>query len=224
MPDYLAVSFSSTDYIGHLFGASSLESEDNLARLYRTLAELFAFVDKKDRAGQHLIVLSAPRPAHLPGHLLELGIRNGVTSTGCPGHGPCHRGAEEAVRYRKELIEAYFQPYVYLNRDLIRKRAWTRPSGKGRRQGTGQPAWRSRSPAPRSALPACRTPCSCADPAQLPSQAIGRIFVVFEPSVFISDFDGLSVASTHGSPWRYDTFVALMFAGADPRPGPSAVP
>ncbi|WP_419625955.1 alkaline phosphatase family protein [Thiolapillus sp.] len=38
VPDYLAISFSSTDYVGHLFGTSSLESEDNLAHLDRTLA------------------------------------------------------------------------------------------------------------------------------------------------------------------------------------------
>jgi len=37
---------------------------------------------------------------------------------------------------------------------------------------------------------------------------------VFEPNVFINDFDGLVVASTHGSPWRHDTFVPVMFAGA----------
>jgi len=47
VPDYLAVSFSSTDEVGHLFGASSLESEENIARLDRTLADLFAFVDEK---------------------------------------------------------------------------------------------------------------------------------------------------------------------------------
>ena len=32
-PDYLQISFSSTDYVGHLFGPSSLETEDNLLRL-----------------------------------------------------------------------------------------------------------------------------------------------------------------------------------------------
>jgi hypothetical protein len=41
----------------------------------------------------------------------------------------------------------------------------------------------------------------------------GDVILVFEPNVFINDFDGLSVASTHGSPWRYDTFVPVMFAG-----------
>ena len=42
----------------------------------------------------------------------------------------------------------------------------------------------------------------------------GDIYLVFEPNVFISEFDGLTVASTHGSPWRYDTFVPVIFAGA----------
>ena len=42
----------------------------------------------------------------------------------------------------------------------------------------------------------------------------GEIFIVFEPNWFINDFDGLTVASTHGSPWRYDTYVPIVFAGA----------
>ena len=46
----------------------------------------------------------------------------------------------------------------------------------------------------------------------------GDIFLVFEPNIFINDFDGLEVASTHGSPWRYDTFVPVMFAGAGIQP------
>jgi len=46
----------------------------------------------------------------------------------------------------------------------------------------------------------------------------GDIYVVFEPNVFITDFDGLTVASTHGSPWRYDTFVPVIFAGAGLEP------
>jgi hypothetical protein len=42
----------------------------------------------------------------------------------------------------------------------------------------------------------------------------GDIYVVFEPNWFINDFDGLTVASTHGSPWQYDTYVPIVFAGA----------
>ena len=46
----------------------------------------------------------------------------------------------------------------------------------------------------------------------------GEIYVVFQPNWFINDFDGLTVAATHGSPWRYDTFVPVIFAGAGLEP------
>ena len=42
--------------------------------------------------------------------------------------------------------------------------------------------------------------------------------MVFEPNVYVNDFDGLVFASTHGSPWRYDSFVPVMFAGAGLQP------
>jgi hypothetical protein len=41
----------------------------------------------------------------------------------------------------------------------------------------------------------------------------GDVYIVFEPNWFINDFDGLTVASTHGSPWTYDTHVPIVFAG-----------
>jgi hypothetical protein len=41
----------------------------------------------------------------------------------------------------------------------------------------------------------------------------GDVYVVFEPQWFIADFGGLHVACTHGSPWRYDSYVPLIFAG-----------
>jgi hypothetical protein len=46
----------------------------------------------------------------------------------------------------------------------------------------------------------------------------GEIYVVFQPNWFINDFDGLAVAVTHGSPWRYDTFVPVIFAGTGLKP------
>jgi hypothetical protein len=42
----------------------------------------------------------------------------------------------------------------------------------------------------------------------------GDVFVVFEPHWFMNNFAGITVASTHGSPWRYDTYVPIVFAGA----------
>ncbi len=50
-------------------------------------------------------------------------------------------------------------------------------------------------------------------------QRSGDIYVVFEPHRFINNMDGLEVAATHGSPWSYDTFVPILFAGPGIRPG-----
>jgi predicted AlkP superfamily pyrophosphatase or phosphodiesterase len=63
VPDFLSVSLSSTDYVGHLFGPSSLEAEDNMKRLDRTLADLLAHVDAAVGLDQTLIVLSADHGA-----------------------------------------------------------------------------------------------------------------------------------------------------------------
>jgi predicted AlkP superfamily pyrophosphatase or phosphodiesterase len=59
VPDYLAIGLSSTDYVGHTFGPASLETEDNLLRLDRTLADLFAYVDEAVGLENTLIVLSS---------------------------------------------------------------------------------------------------------------------------------------------------------------------
>ena len=61
--DYLSVSFSSTDYMNHVFGVASLEHEDNMLRLDRTLADLFKFVDETIGLKNTLIVLCADHGA-----------------------------------------------------------------------------------------------------------------------------------------------------------------
>jgi predicted AlkP superfamily pyrophosphatase or phosphodiesterase len=57
--DFLAVSFSSTDYIGHSFGPNSIEEEDNFLRLDKELGELFDFLDAKVGKNKYLAFLSA---------------------------------------------------------------------------------------------------------------------------------------------------------------------
>jgi predicted AlkP superfamily pyrophosphatase or phosphodiesterase len=61
--DFLAVSFSTPDYIGHTFGPNSIEAEDGFLRLDKDLGELFSYLDKKVGAGQYLVFLSADHGA-----------------------------------------------------------------------------------------------------------------------------------------------------------------
>lgn len=57
--DILGVSFSSHDYINHNFGPESMQSQDHLIRLDRTLATFFDMIDKQVGKGNALIVLTA---------------------------------------------------------------------------------------------------------------------------------------------------------------------
>lgn len=58
-PDFLAVSYSSTDYIGHNFGPQSKEVQDTYIRLDRELAKLFDALDKKVGKGNYTVFLTA---------------------------------------------------------------------------------------------------------------------------------------------------------------------
>ncbi len=58
-PDLLAISYSSTDYIGHRFGTNSVEIEDTYLRLDEELSSLFAFLDEKVGKGEWVAFLTA---------------------------------------------------------------------------------------------------------------------------------------------------------------------
>ncbi|MBC7758855.1 MAG: alkaline phosphatase family protein [Phormidesmis sp. FL-bin-119] len=57
--DFLAISVSSPDYIGHQFGPNSIEVEDTYLRLDRDLATFFTYLDSKVGKGNYTIFLTA---------------------------------------------------------------------------------------------------------------------------------------------------------------------
>ena len=76
--DYLAISFSSPDDAGHLFGPSSLEYEDAVLRVDHLLSQLFRYVDAKVGLDETLIVLSADHGGpEAPEYLQSFGMNVG---------------------------------------------------------------------------------------------------------------------------------------------------
>lgn len=68
--DFLALSLSSPDYIGHQFGPNSIEVEDTYLRLDRELAAFLNYLDRKVGKGQYLFFLTADHAvAHNPNYL-----------------------------------------------------------------------------------------------------------------------------------------------------------
>ena len=73
--DYLGVSLSQTDLVGHFFGPLSREQLDNLLRLDRELEAFFTLLDDEVGPGRWVLAFSADHGVlDIPGHLVESGV------------------------------------------------------------------------------------------------------------------------------------------------------
>ena len=79
--DFLVVSFSSPDKIGHMAGPNSVEQEDDYLKLDREFAELFSFLDSWTGKGNYTVFLTADHgvvdvPGFAKEHKLPAGLAN----------------------------------------------------------------------------------------------------------------------------------------------------
>jgi predicted AlkP superfamily pyrophosphatase or phosphodiesterase len=215
--DYLSISFSSTDYVGHIFGPSSLESEDNLLRLDKALSELFAFVDKQVGLENSLIVLSADHgAAEVPSRLNQFGIDAQYFRPDSLEKQQVIKNIKAKYGIATELISEVNPPYIYLNNEMLRKR----------KLNANEVSRAIATELTKISGVAYAVPSIDLIEGKIPDTRLyrqilrnfnpkrsGDIYLVLEPGWFVNDFDGLTVATTHGSPWRYDTYVPIIFAG-----------
>jgi len=215
--DYLSISFSSTDYVGNLFGPSSLEAEDNMLRLDRTLADLFAYVDEHIGLDNTLIVLSADHGGpEAPGYLKSFGVHSNYVSPKKWDKAPSIARLKAKFGIGQKLILDFFPPYLYLNHKIITEKkldiAEVQAAVAKEIMGIDGVALAVSSEALRgNNLP----------DTYLHSKAFknyhykrsGDILILLSPQYFFNDFDGEIVATNHGGPWMYDSYVPVVFAG-----------
>ncbi|UJH66517.1 alkaline phosphatase PafA [Allomuricauda sp. SCSIO 65647] len=80
--DFLAISYSSTDYVGHKYGVNSKEVEDTYLQLDKDLERLFAALDKKVGLNQYTAFLTADHGAiHVPAYLKDNKIPAGYLNS-----------------------------------------------------------------------------------------------------------------------------------------------
>ncbi len=221
--DYLSVSFSSNDLVGHRYGPSSLESEDEILRLDRTIGALMRAADEAAGEGHVLVVLSSDHGvAEAPAERLEHGLDAGRVSMKAFESS----AAAQAIvsRHGGSLFLKDWPPYVYLDREALEDRGLdperaARELAAELRKVDGIAAAFTRDEIEGGRLPDTDLARSVARTWH--SARSGDLYVVPEPGWQISlEADAATKgASSHGSPWRYDTFVPLIFEG----PGVPAV-
>ena len=211
VPDYLSVSFSGVDAVNHFFGPSSLENEDMILQLDRTLADLLALVDKQVGLQHTLIVLSADHGmAELPEYKTEQGYDAGRLTPDAILEAV--EAFSKRVYGRNDFVKFYYRPFLYLDHRAIsdaglqKDQVATTLADALTLEGgiylaiTPQDIEKS----PDSKL--LRQIRNNIHPDRS-----GDIYIVQDPYWF--NFDKGPVAGMHGSPWSYDTHVPIIFAG-----------
>lgn len=209
--DYLSISFSGVDAVNHFFGPSSLENEDTVLQLDRTLAALFAYVDKTVGLKNTLIVLSADHGmAEMPEYMAELGyevgrITNEEITDIANQVGRDMFGIDGVARF-------FFRPYLYVDEQKISK------AGKSVAEVEKAVAL-ALGDHPGIDVAVSRQGLSRLEKTRVLQQIennthpqrSGHIYVVQKPYWFM--FESGPIAAMHGSPWQYDTHVPLIFVG-----------
>lgn len=214
--DFLTISYSSTDYIGHNFGVNSKEIEDTYIRLDKNIATLLSFLDAKLGKDNYIIFLTADHAGvHVPAYLKSLGVPAGYFDAK-----ELRKSLEDFTEKEfgeKRLISNVSNEQVFLNKHLINEKdidedkmlkelanyilsfdyvhqVYTRTQLKDRDYTRGVAALLKNG---------------------FNHKRSGDILYVLEPSVITYRAQG----STHGSGYTYDTHVPLLFYGQNIKKG-----
>jgi predicted AlkP superfamily pyrophosphatase or phosphodiesterase len=116
--DYLAITYSATDYIGHRFGPTSVEITDALVRLDRNINQLLGIIDRSLGKKNVLVYLvSAHGVSEIPAVLAQSRIPSGYFRLNQSLQ--LLRSYLNAVYGQGDWVRGFFDNQVYLNRTLI---------------------------------------------------------------------------------------------------------
>lgn len=203
--DFLGVSFSALDSVGHSYGPDSPELLDTLLRLDRTLGDLLDFVDERIGLDHVLVSLSADHGVVAVPELLRL-----------RGEPARRFGAEEITCFQRAGIElrAEFGDEDWIEDDLYLD--WRLAEERGVELRDLEAAIKRRLAAcPGVARVWSRTDLEAAPPGDpfarlylhsLHPERSPDLFVQLEPETLSTR----SVATSHGSPYPYDTRVPWL--------------
>jgi predicted AlkP superfamily pyrophosphatase or phosphodiesterase len=218
--DFLAISFSSTDYLGHMYGVNSVEVQDAYLRLDQNIAEILNTLDKEVGVGNYTVFLTADHGAvHVPAYLQDQKMAAGYFNND-EFVGEVKYYANEAFGSDK-VIEKINNQQIFLNEKSIDSldldvddveealaqyivklpsvlEAYTATSMRNATFTEGTPALMQRG---------------------YNQKRSGHVLYTLHPG-FISY---PKVGSTHGSGYTYDTHVPLIFFGWGIEPGKTAM-
>lgn len=227
-PGLLALSLSSTDYVGHVYGPDAWEWWDNFRRLDRELARLFEALDARVGAEGYAVVLSAD---HGTGVLPETRALPGARPW-CTGSEPDHfeRPCDDGGRIHLDRLVPGLEaaakrsvgpgrwvltaanPYVYLTRAAL-----ALPDSQRTRLTHALTAELERHPGIEAVIARPTEPCPPPEDESLAalvcrsfSPDAGELYVVSRPGWYLETGYVPGFGVNHGSHRLHDRSVPLL--------------
>lgn len=208
--DFLAVSYSSTDYVGHMYGVDSKEVQDTYIRLDMDLERLLQTLDKKVGKGEYTVFLTSDHGANeVPAYLMDQKIPAGYLKSSV-----MLNKLNEFVGYTfgtKDLIKNISNNQIFLDHgvikgldlslEIVQETIANELLGYDgvERTYTGHQMWQNEY---TKGIPYILQ-------NGYNQKRSGDILLVLKPSTVQYSKTG----STHGSTFSYDTHVPLFFYG-----------
>jgi predicted AlkP superfamily pyrophosphatase or phosphodiesterase len=214
--DFLAISCSSTDYIGHQFGPNSIEIEDTYLRLDKDIADFLSYLDKTLGKNNYLIFLSADHAvANVPGFMEENKLPGGLVSNSF-----LRKGIDSLMQKKFNLnksVITVMNNQVYFDHQIIEEQ---QADFEKIKQTTLNYLKKQNGIVDAINLQAVQ---QATIPDEIKSRIVngysakrsGDIYFLLQSNWF----DGGNTGTTHGAWYPYDSHIPLLFMGWNVKPG-----
>jgi predicted AlkP superfamily pyrophosphatase or phosphodiesterase len=219
--DLLAISISATDLAGHDFGPLSQEVQDIVVRTDRQIGDFLDWVYGKLGKDEVLVVLSADHGGvPLPEQLSSFGFNAGRIKKKVIGE-----AVEKALKDRfggDKWVVALEDPHIFLDRKKIEEKKLRpeeveRVAGEAAAKLEGFGGYFTRSALLEGKVPDSELGRSILRTYFAPRG--GDVVMWTLPFYIWGKYAEKDTGTTHGTFYRYDTDVPLIFAGAAIKPG-----
>ncbi|HKP85039.1 MAG TPA: alkaline phosphatase family protein [Blastocatellia bacterium] len=217
--DLLSVSFSAPDLVGHSYGPDSQEVEDVFIRLDRVIADLLNYVDRRVGLANTLVAMTADHGVSpIPKRMEMLGLDASVID-----RKKLDDAVNQALKARfggDKWVLTFANEQLYLSRKLMEETKADpaeveRIAGEAALTVKGIANYFTRTQIIEGRMPAGGLSRRVMNGFYRPRA--GDVWIITKPFSFV--FEGVSLATTHGSPYRYDTHVPVIFFGSGVRAG-----
>ncbi len=214
--DFLAISFSSTDYVGHMFGVNSKEIEDTYIQLDADIARILSALDKKVGKNNYTIFLTADHGAiNVPAYLNDQKIPAGYVDFSA-----VKSKFAEFLKYKfgtEEIVKNFSNYQVFLDHKVIQNLDIDLSQAQKiiARELLSYDAFDHAYTADQMWQNNYTEGIPYILQKGYNQKRSGDVLLVLKPGFITYSKTG----STHGSPQIYDTHVPLLFYGKGIKPG-----